>query len=97
MSLIQPYLFFNGRCDEAIALYQSALGAEVVMLMRHKYAPEPPQMALPPGTENKVMHATLNIGGASATFTVSGVAGAKGVRVEGYAAEVLVAARTVAI
>ena len=40
---------------------------------------------------------SLNIGGASATFTVSGVAGAKGVRVEGYAAEVLVAARTVAI
>jgi PhnB protein len=64
MSLIQPYLFFNGRCDEAIALYQSALGAEVVMLMRHKEAPEPPQMPLPPGTENKVMHATLNIGGA---------------------------------
>ena len=64
MSLIQPYLFFNGRCDEAIDLYQSALGAEVVMLMRHKDAPEPSPMPLPPGTENKVMHATLNIGGA---------------------------------
>ena len=64
MSLIQPYLFFNGRCDEAIAFYQSALGAEVVMLMRRKDAPDPSPMPLPPGTENKVMHATLNIGGA---------------------------------
>ncbi len=64
MSLIQPYLFFNGRCDEAIALYQRALGAEVVMMMRHKDAPEPSPMPLPPGTENKVMHAALNIGGA---------------------------------
>jgi len=65
MSLIQPYLFFNGRCDEAIAFYQRALGAETTVLMRNKDAPEPPPPGrLPPGSENKVMHATLNIGGA---------------------------------
>lgn len=55
---IESYLFFNGRCEEAIAFYQRALGAEVLMLMRNKESPEPP----PPGSEDKVMHATLRIG-----------------------------------
>jgi PhnB protein len=63
MALIQPYLFFNGRCDEAIEFYRRALGAEVAMLMRNKDAPPDAQMPLPPGSENKVMHATLNVGG----------------------------------
>ena len=26
---VQPYLFFDGRCEEAIEFYQRALGAEV--------------------------------------------------------------------
>ena len=38
---VQPYLFFNGRCDEAIEFYQKAVGAEVMMLMRFKQAPDP--------------------------------------------------------
>jgi PhnB protein len=60
---IESYLFFNGRCEEAIEFYQRALGAEVVMLMRNKDSPEPhPPGMLPPGSENKVMHATLRIG-----------------------------------
>ena len=60
---IESYLFFNGRCEEAIDFYQRALGAEVVMLMRNKDSPEPhPPGMLPPGSENKVMHATLRIG-----------------------------------
>jgi PhnB protein len=58
MIQIQPYLFFNGRCEEAIAFYQRTLGAQVEMLMRNKESPEPP----PPGSEDKVMHATLKIG-----------------------------------
>ncbi len=57
---IQPYVFFDGRCDEAIAFYQSALGAEVTMLMRFKDAPEPGMVS--PGSEDKVMHASLRIG-----------------------------------
>lgn len=59
---IQPYLFFNGRCDEAIEFYGSALGAEVTLLMRFKDSPEPPQCALPADAEDKVMHASLRIG-----------------------------------
>jgi PhnB protein len=57
---LQPYLFFDGRCEEAIEFYRSKLGAEVGMLMRFKDSPEPQQHA--PGTDNKVMHAELRIG-----------------------------------
>ena len=59
----QPYLIFDGRCEEAIEFYKSALGAEVTMLMRFKDSPEPhPPGMLPPGAESKVMHASLRIG-----------------------------------
>jgi len=57
---IQPYLFFDGRCDEAIAFYRRALGAEVTGLMRFKESPDPGMVA--PGTAEKVMHASLSIG-----------------------------------
>jgi PhnB protein len=63
---IQPYLFFDGRCDEAIEFYKAVLGAEVTMLMRYKDNPEPQaQSRAPPGSENKVMHANLRIGDAT--------------------------------
>ena len=62
---IQPYLFFNGRCEEAIDFYRKALGAEVEMMMRFKESPDPlPPGMIAPGFENKVMHAALRIGGA---------------------------------
>lgn len=60
---IEPYLFFEGRCEEAVEFYRKALGAQVLMLMRYKDSPEPPPPGmLPPGSENKVMHASLRIG-----------------------------------
>jgi len=60
---IEPYLFFEGRCAEAVEFYREALGAEVTMLMRYKDSPEPPPPGkLPPGSEDKVMHASLRIG-----------------------------------
>lgn len=63
---IEPYLFFNGRCEEAIDFYKKALGAEVEMMMRFKDSPEPSQPGmLPPGSENKIMHAKLNVGNAA--------------------------------
>jgi PhnB protein len=60
---IQPYLFFDGRCEEAIEFYRGSIGAEVTMLMRFKDSPD--QAMVTPGTENKVMHASLKIGDAS--------------------------------
>jgi len=62
-SLVQAYLFFNGRCEEAIEFYKKALGAEVDMLLRFKESPEPHQPGMvPPGSENKVMHASFRVG-----------------------------------
>jgi PhnB protein len=60
---VQPYLFFDGRCDEAVEFYRRALGAEVEMLMRFKDSPEPhdPSM-IPPSAGDKVMHVSLRIG-----------------------------------
>jgi PhnB protein len=60
---LQPYLFFDGRCEEALEFYKAALGAEVTMLMRNKESPDlPPPGMLPPGSDDKVMHAAVRIG-----------------------------------
>lgn len=60
---VQPYLFFNGHCEEAIEFYRNTVGAEVTMLVRFKDSPEPHQPgAIPPGAEDKIMHASLRIG-----------------------------------
>jgi PhnB protein len=60
---IQPYLFFNGRCEEAVEFYKKALGAEVVMVMRFKESPEPPPPGVvPPGWDDKIMHTCLRMG-----------------------------------
>lgn len=60
---VQPYLFFDGRAEEAIEFYRKTVGAKVEMLMRFKDAPEKPQPGMvPPGSDNKVMHSTLKIG-----------------------------------
>lgn len=61
--LIQPYLIFGGRCEEALNFYQSALGAEVDLLIRYQDSPEPPPPGmLPAGFENKIMHTSFRVG-----------------------------------
>ena len=61
--IVQPYLNFNGRCEEAIEFYRKALGAEVGMMMRFKESPEPPQPGMvPPGNENKILHTSFRVG-----------------------------------
>jgi PhnB protein len=61
--VVQAYLYFDGRCEEALTFYQRALGAELTMMMRFKDAPDgPPPGMVPAGSENKVMHAALRIG-----------------------------------
>lgn len=57
---VEPYLFFDDRCEEALEFYRTALGAEVTFLMRFKDSPEPEMCR--PGAEDKVMHANLRIG-----------------------------------
>jgi PhnB protein len=59
---ITPYLFFGGRCEEALEFYRKALGAEVEMLMRYDESPTPPPPGmLAPGFEKKIMHAAFRI------------------------------------
>jgi PhnB protein len=57
---VKPYLFFDGRCQEAIDFYRQTLGAEMLMQMAFKEAPEPTMT--PPGSGDKIMHASLRIG-----------------------------------
>lgn len=60
---LKPYLFFNGRCEDALEFYRTALNAEVTLLLRFKDSPEPPPPGtMPPGSDNKIMHANLRIG-----------------------------------
>ena len=64
---VQPYLYFDGRCEEALEFYRSALGAQIGDLMHFKDAPpEAQQMegcagSVPP-LPDKVMHASFKIG-----------------------------------
>ncbi|HUC48420.1 MAG TPA: VOC family protein [Xanthobacteraceae bacterium] len=58
--LVQPYLFFGGRADEAIEFYKKTVGAKPKMLMRFKDAPD--QSMVAPGSAEKVMHAAVDIG-----------------------------------
>jgi PhnB protein len=60
---LQPYVFFEGRCEEALEFYRRALGAQVTSLMRFKDYPDPEETTrIQPGTENKVVHASFRVG-----------------------------------
>jgi PhnB protein len=56
---VEPYLYFDGRCDAAVELYRRALGAEVTALVRFK---DNPGTLAPAGADDKVMHASLRLG-----------------------------------
>ncbi len=62
---VQPYLFFDGKCEEALEFYKGAIGAKVEMLMRFSENPDKPDlghMNMPPGSGNKVMHCAFKVG-----------------------------------
>jgi PhnB protein len=59
---VQPYLFFDGKCEEAVGFYRRVLGAEVTSLMRWKESPASEPGKVPPGSEDKVMHMSFRIG-----------------------------------
>jgi PhnB protein len=74
---VQSYLFFDGRCEEAIEFYKNAVGAKVDMMMRFKDSPEPvPAGMCAPGSDDKVMHAALRIGD-TVLMASDGMAGGK--------------------
>ena len=88
--LVQPYLFFNGNCEQAVEFYRKALGAEVEMMMRFKESPEPPQPGMvPPGFENKIMHASFRVGGT--TLMASDGCSAEKASFEGFSLSLSVA------
>jgi PhnB protein len=60
---VQPYLNFNGRCEEALAFYGKALGAKIERVMHFKDSPDPSMVS--PGSENKVMHSSFRVGDAT--------------------------------
>ena len=63
---VEPYLFFDGRCEEAIAFYTKHIGAKHEALIRFSESPEPqPPGSVPPGAEHKIMHAVFRIGDAT--------------------------------
>jgi uncharacterized glyoxalase superfamily protein PhnB/uncharacterized protein YndB with AHSA1/START domain len=59
---VQPYLFFDGRCEEALEFYKKTLGAKVEMMMRFSENPDPQPGMCAPGNENKIMHSCFRIG-----------------------------------
>src|SRR5437016_2332050 len=87
--VVQPYLFFNGRCEEALEFYRAALGAEVEFMMRFNESPELHQPGIvPPGFDNKIMHTTFRIG--QTTVMASDGCSTEKARFEGFSLSVSV-------
>ena len=87
---IQPYLFFNGRCEQALEFYRKTLGAEVLMMMRFKDSPEPCQPGMvPPGSEHKIMHASFRVGSTALMASDGGCTEASGF--DGFSLSIAVA------
>ncbi|QYU67290.1 VOC family protein [Leptolyngbya sp. 15MV] len=58
---VQPYIFFDGRCEEALNFYRATFGAEITMMMRFSENPDPQPM---PGSKpEKIMHAAFTVNG----------------------------------
>ena len=81
---VTPYLFFDGRCEEALNFYRSAIGAEIAMMMRFKENPEPPQEpGCVPSDDSKIMHAAFRVG--DTTIMASDGMAAGNPKFEGFA------------
>jgi PhnB protein len=83
--LVEPYLSFEGRCEEALEFYKKAIGAEVTMLMRFKDNPDAgkagegcPGGTMPPDIDNKVMHSSFRVGKSTIMATDGGCNGKGG-------------------
>lgn len=77
--LVQSYLSFEGRCEEAFNFYVEKLGAKLDVMMRFKDSPEPcPEGMIPAGSENKVMHMSFHVGETMLMATDGNCAGKTG-------------------
>jgi PhnB protein len=83
---VQPYVFFDGRCEEALEFYSAKIGAQVKEKMRFSEAPPTPEMEgcgeMPPGSENNIMHASFQLG--DSTVMVSDGMGGGQPKFEGF-------------
>ncbi|MEZ6063530.1 MAG: VOC family protein [Planctomycetaceae bacterium] len=86
--LVQPYLYFNGRAADAINFYKDALGAEQIFLMT--FGESPDQTSIPPGGEDKIMHASLRIGSTEVYVSDGMCDESKAGRFEGMALSLIV-------
>ena len=59
---LQPYLFFDGNCEEALEFYQRSIGAKVTVMMRYKESPDKSSEPIPEEWQDKIMHANISIG-----------------------------------
>lgn len=60
---VEPYLMLSGRCEEALAFYGQAVGAQTTMVMRFDESPDKNHpMPLPPGWDKKIMHSAMTVG-----------------------------------
>jgi PhnB protein len=74
---VQVYLFFDGKCEEAIEFYKGAVGAKVDLLMRFKESPDPvPPGMCGPNSDDKVMHSAFRVGD-TLVMASDGMAGGK--------------------
>lgn len=80
---VQPYLFFDGRCEEALAFYRRALDAEIIMMMRWKDSPDQAACQQNPANADKIMHASFRVGGSE--MMASDGSGGGQPRFEGFA------------
>ena len=61
MTTINPYLTFNGNCEEAFLFYQSVFGGEFLSIARYQDMPPQGGVSVPPAEANKIMHVSLPI------------------------------------
>ena len=60
--MLNPYLFFNGNCEEAFKFYEKTLGGKIEAMMHTEEAPDDAQCAMGDSMKGKVMHAFMRIG-----------------------------------
>jgi PhnB protein len=64
MPKLDSYLFFDGNCADAMRFYERVTGGKLIMMMKYSETPPgPPEQRCPPGSEDRIMHAALDIGG----------------------------------